>query len=603
MSTRADMSAALQDPDSRAVRSTRTVSIALIGPHIGRRAVVAKAVSSAEGRTVREFATYPDKVTELPRLLAQNFDVVMIDLDSDQNYALQLVQEITTTSSVNVIVYSSRNDPTLGMISSNAGASDFLPIPSGEEEEDRPGPQPVPGRAPAPRPVEVRPETRVSSSAQLNESNDLPWRQPPSAARTGTQQPVTNRQNVAPVRPAPPAPVRIPESAPRPAIDPAWRTVPTQNPTQSTVPNSVQSPVQRPAAQVSVQSVPRPIPSPVQSAAPVPAQTAAQSPVQIPVQRPVERSAAAPVQSSVPVSPAPQPEKPVAQVAAPPATGGIQSDADVLELFRYGKGEVKNIKDPDELPTQSSNKWLFVSAGSIAVIAVVLFFVFQRPSHPKAPVSQPEPEAVSSQSGSQTVTATSPATSEGSTAPATGQPISKPSPAGTLEGAAVPDTTVRPGRQVSSAMMDAQLSAKAKISRDVLKNGPPEELPAGLPSVSMESGGGVKDASLGGFSKVNVVPVVSQVSAGVAEGMAIHKTPPIYPKIARDSHVSGTVVLGATINRSGMLENVHVISGSQMLRTAAVDAVRTWRYRPYMLNSQPVAVQTTINVVFSLGRD
>jgi len=62
-------------------------------------------------------------------------------------------------------------------------------------------------------------------------------------------------------------------------------------------------------------------------------------------------------------------------------------------------------------------------------------------------------------------------------------------------------------------------------------------------------------------------------------------------------------VLGATINRSGMLENVHVISGSQMLRTAAVDAVRTWRYRPYMLNSQPVAVQTTINVVFSLGRD
>jgi len=152
-------------------------------------------------------------------------------------------------------------------------------------------------------------------------------------------------------------------------------------------------------------------------------------------------------------------------------------------------------------------------------------------------------------------------------------------------------------------MMDAQLSAKAKISRDVLKNGPPEELPAGLPSVSMESGGGVKDASLGGFSKVNVVPVVSQVSAGVAEGMAIHKTPPIYPKIARDSHVSGTVVLGATINRSGMLENVHVISGSQMLRTAAVDAVRTWRYRPYMLNSQPVAVQTTINVVFSLGRD
>ena len=119
----------------------------------------------------------------------------------------------------------------------------------------------------------------------------------------------------------------------------------------------------------------------------------------------------------------------------------------------------------------------------------------------------------------------------------------------------------------------------------------------------MDGSGGVPGANFGGFNKVNVVPVVSQVSAGVAEGMAIHKTAPVYPKIAKDSRVSGTVVLGATINRSGLLENVHVISGSQMLRGAAVDAVKTWRYRPYLLNNQPVAVQTTINVVFSLGKD
>lgn len=150
MSTRADMSATLQDPDSRATRSTRNVSIALIGPHIGRRSVVAKAVSGAEGRTIREFATYPDMVSELPRLLAQNFDVVMIDLDSDQNYALQLVQEIAATGTVNVIVYSSRNDPTLGMISTHAGANDFLPIPADPSEEGEPGPQHVPERVAPP---------------------------------------------------------------------------------------------------------------------------------------------------------------------------------------------------------------------------------------------------------------------------------------------------------------------------------------------------------------------------------------------------------------------------------------------------------------------
>jgi protein TonB len=118
----------------------------------------------------------------------------------------------------------------------------------------------------------------------------------------------------------------------------------------------------------------------------------------------------------------------------------------------------------------------------------------------------------------------------------------------------------------------------------------------------MESGG-MQGAALGTFGKTNVVPAVSTISAGVAEGMAIHKTAPIYPKIARDSHASGTVVLGATINRSGMIENLHVISGPVILRSAAMDAVKTWRYRPYMLNNQPVSVQTTVNVVFSLGKE
>ena len=151
--------------------------------------------------------------------------------------------------------------------------------------------------------------------------------------------------------------------------------------------------------------------------------------------------------------------------------------------------------------------------------------------------------------------------------------------------------------------MDAQLSAQALISKDIKKGTHEEEPPAGMAPVSMDTGGGVQSANLGGFDRVKVVPVVSQVSAGVAEGMALHRTPPVYPRIAKDSHVSGTVVLSATINRSGLLENVHVISGSQMLRGAAMDAVKTWRYRPYLLNNQPVAVQTTINVVFSLGKD
>jgi protein TonB len=83
--------------------------------------------------------------------------------------------------------------------------------------------------------------------------------------------------------------------------------------------------------------------------------------------------------------------------------------------------------------------------------------------------------------------------------------------------------------------------------------------------------------------------------------LLIKKTEPIYPPIAKSARVSGTVVLQATISKSGAVTNLHIVSGPSMLRQAAVDAVRTWRYRPYKLNNDPIDVDTTVNVVFTLG--
>ena len=83
--------------------------------------------------------------------------------------------------------------------------------------------------------------------------------------------------------------------------------------------------------------------------------------------------------------------------------------------------------------------------------------------------------------------------------------------------------------------------------------------------------------------------------------MLIQKTTPVYPPIAKAARVSGTVVLQATISKSGTIENLHVISGPAMLQQSAMDAVKTWRYRPYLLNNEPVEVDTTINVIFTLG--
>jgi protein TonB len=83
--------------------------------------------------------------------------------------------------------------------------------------------------------------------------------------------------------------------------------------------------------------------------------------------------------------------------------------------------------------------------------------------------------------------------------------------------------------------------------------------------------------------------------------MLLQKTVPIYPPIAKAARVQGTVVLQATISKTGTIENLQVVSGPAMLQQAAMDAVKQWRYRPYLLNNEPVEVDTTVNVIFTLG--
>ena len=93
-----------------------------------------------------------------------------------------------------------------------------------------------------------------------------------------------------------------------------------------------------------------------------------------------------------------------------------------------------------------------------------------------------------------------------------------------------------------------------------------------------------------------------QVSTGVEAALLLRKTVPVYPAIPRAVGLQGTVTLQATISKIGTIENLRVVSGPPMLQQAAIDAVKTWVYRPYLLDGQPVEVETTVNVIFSLGR-
>lgn len=91
------------------------------------------------------------------------------------------------------------------------------------------------------------------------------------------------------------------------------------------------------------------------------------------------------------------------------------------------------------------------------------------------------------------------------------------------------------------------------------------------------------------------------VKAAIIAGNRISGINPTYPADARKAHVSGTVVLKAVISKTGDITNLQVTSGPEELRQSAIDAVRTWQYKPYLLNGNPTAVETTINVTYNLG--
>jgi TonB family protein len=97
-------------------------------------------------------------------------------------------------------------------------------------------------------------------------------------------------------------------------------------------------------------------------------------------------------------------------------------------------------------------------------------------------------------------------------------------------------------------------------------------------------------------------PEIVPISAGVAVGLLDDRVPPVYPIEAKKAGVSGTVVVSAIIGTDGLVKDLRIVSGPDLLRQAAFDAVKAWRYRPYLLNGQPVEVRTQINVIFTLAR-
>jgi periplasmic protein TonB len=116
-----------------------------------------------------------------------------------------------------------------------------------------------------------------------------------------------------------------------------------------------------------------------------------------------------------------------------------------------------------------------------------------------------------------------------------------------------------------------------------------------------DPGGALDSTGNGRMPDLAPTPVLQHRTSVMMEGNLIHRVQPQYPPLAIQTHTQGSVVLSAVISRTGTIENLQVISGHPMLVKAAIDAVRQWRYRPYVLNGDPVEVDTQVTVNFTIG--
>jgi protein TonB len=166
--------------------------------------------------------------------------------------------------------------------------------------------------------------------------------------------------------------------------------------------------------------------------------------------------------------------------------------------------------------------------------------------------------------------------------------------------------------KVETDLNNGQLRTPTAIPKKVAMIKEDEPPPSAGAGVMGGVAGGVPGGSMGGViggivsSAPVAVPKVAtpqkvRVSQGVSEGLLLHKVTPSYPALAKQARIQGSVVLQATIGKDGSILNLHVVSGHPMLTQSALDAVKQWKYKPYLLNGEAVEVETTVQVNFTLS--
>jgi len=318
-------------------------------------------------------------------------------------------------------------------------------------------------------------------------------------------------------------------------------------------------------------------------------------------------------------------EKP-AEVSASSSTISAEVESTPAPSFTFGGANAAEESD-------DGRKKIFIGIAAAVLVAGLAYAGY---SHFKGGASQPVSQASTAVPASTpTPSSTAPASSKPAaekpmaSAPVpTAQPVTQPADVNSQPATTSSDsdaaaeestpteskTTAKTSNLVPTTSKSAA-SAKSAAAPLVVKGGavpktkaataapdvPAPDTPApNVIAMAPSTSSGVLSGLVGNGNAPKPVLQSVNISQGVSQGLLVKKVQPVYPKTALSMRVEGIVELMATISKTGDITNVKVLKGDPQLTRAAADAVKQWKYKPYLLNGEPVEITTQVTINFKL---
>jgi protein TonB len=293
-----------------------------------------------------------------------------------------------------------------------------------------------------------------------------------------------------------------------------------------------------------------------------------------------------------------EPQKPVEKAAARRSSSSVAETSVLAPTLTFG-GTVGR----DTKASGGGNKKALLAVAVVVLMAAGGYAAWTQWGQANAPVPAPvhvapqpatTPAAVPQAASNPAPVATSSGTSSGKPSALSSTPDAEATPASAAPAskapaavAAAPPIVIKNGASQPAAQSAATTDAPAPSMTDVVRAG----------------GGAALPSLMGSQSKAPTPALqVTHVSQGISRGLLVKQIPPAYPATALQRGTEGVVELLATISKDGNISAVKTLSGDAQLSHAAVEAVKQWKYKPYLLNGEPVEIQTQITVKFKLPR-